>query len=154
MNKSVWEHVVPQEWVDYNGHMNDAAYSIAFSQALDAFIDQIGIDDACRTEYHYTIFTLETHVLYLAEVHRNENITINLSILERDAKRMHLFFEMTNEAGELVATSEQMTMGMDQKAGRPAPFPDKIAETISTFPHVDRDNWPKQAGRSIGLKKK
>ena len=37
-------HVAP-EWVDYNGHMNDAEYARVFSLACEALIDTIGLDD-------------------------------------------------------------------------------------------------------------
>ena len=40
-------HVAP-EWVDYNGHMNDAEYARVFSQACEALIDQIGFATAAR----------------------------------------------------------------------------------------------------------
>ena len=39
------ETSVHAEWVDYNGHMNDACYALVFSRALDGFIEQIGLVD-------------------------------------------------------------------------------------------------------------
>ena len=40
---------VAPEWLDYNGHMNDAAYAIVFSRSVDALMDRIGIDAATRS---------------------------------------------------------------------------------------------------------
>jgi len=61
------QNVLP-EWVDYNGHMNDAEYARAFSCAGEAFMDFIGLGESGRAEHAYTIFTLETHICYLPEV--------------------------------------------------------------------------------------
>ena len=32
----LFETKVASEWVDYNGHMNDAAFAIVFSRSVDA----------------------------------------------------------------------------------------------------------------------
>ncbi len=37
---------VRPEWLDYNGHMNETFYLLVFSQATDAFMDHIAMDDA------------------------------------------------------------------------------------------------------------
>lgn len=145
---------VRKEWVDYNGHMNDAAYAQVFSLGVDAFMDWIGLDAEARSEHRYTIFTLETHICFLKEAHEQEALQLNVQLLDKDAKRLHVFYEMRNEQGELLATSEQMLMGMDTNQGRPAPFPAKVQASLNTLweSHKDQEK-PKQAGRKIGIKK-
>ncbi|MCV2869292.1 hypothetical protein OEW28_11720 [Defluviimonas sp. WL0002] len=39
---------VRPEWIDYNGHMQDAYYGLVFSHAVDAFQDEVGFDAAYR----------------------------------------------------------------------------------------------------------
>ena len=39
---------VASDWIDYNGHMNDAAYALVFSRSVDALMDRIGLDAAAR----------------------------------------------------------------------------------------------------------
>ncbi|MDQ0427980.1 acyl-CoA thioester hydrolase [Planomicrobium stackebrandtii] len=143
---------VVSEWVDYNGHMNDAAYAKVFSQAADSFIDSLGLDETARSRCNYTIFTLETHLCYLKEVHEHEKLSIEFKLLDSDAKRLHTFLSMTNSAEELVATSEQMWMGMDTAKGKPAPFPQAVGETIEALSVLHKElPMPKQAGRRIGF---
>ncbi|MDZ7851711.1 MAG: hypothetical protein U5L98_03405 [Halomonas sp.] len=55
--------------------------------------------------------------------------------------------------GTLLATSEQMLMGMGQESGRPAPFPNLIEAAIAELPHVERSAWPTLAGRTIGIRR-
>ena len=44
----VYATTVAGDWIDYNGHMNDAAYALVFSRSLDALMDRIGLDAATR----------------------------------------------------------------------------------------------------------
>lgn len=149
----LYEKNVPSDWVDYNGHMNDAAYAKAFSQATDHFIDFIGLTETVRLKQNYTIFTLETHLCYLKEVHEQDSLAIKVKLLDSDAKRLHTFLSMTNAADELVATSEQMWMGMDSTQGKPAPFPEIVAATIEKLRAEQKNHpLPKQAGRKIGFR--
>ena len=48
------------EWIDYNGHMNVAYYTLAFDDALDDFLDKIGIGEDYVTAVSYTHLTLPT----------------------------------------------------------------------------------------------
>jgi acyl-CoA thioester hydrolase len=150
---SIFKDHVHKEWVDYNGHMNDAAYAAVFSHAVDHFMVYIGLDEQGREMHQYTIFTLETHLCYLKEVHEQEEINVSVQILDADAKRIHPFFVMKNKDGQVVATSEQMLMGIDTEAGRPAPFPEPIAQKVADLQkaHLSLER-PKQAGRQIGIK--
>jgi acyl-CoA thioester hydrolase len=149
-----YEDHVRSEWIDYNGHMNDAAYAKAFSLAVDSFIEYIGLDSNARTRNAFTIFTLETHLCYLKEAHEGEQIHVTVQLIDDDNKRLHLFFVMKNRAGDMIATSEQMLMGMDTVQGRPAPFPSPIAALIedlrNTHKHLE---IPEQVGRRIGIKR-
>ncbi|MGC3872167.1 thioesterase family protein [Halomonas sp. GXIMD04776] len=142
---------VAPEWVDYNGHMNDAEYARVFSLALEALMDHIGLDEAGRAEHAYTIYTLETHLCYRREAHQDQALAVEISLLDRDAKRLHVFLEMQDQEGQCLATSEQMLMGMGSDSGRPEPFPAPVTEHIERLPHIAQDAWPKLAGRRIGL---
>jgi acyl-CoA thioester hydrolase len=150
-----YKKTVPSDWVDYNGHMNDAEYNRAFSLATDAFIDHIGLGEEGREHYQYTIFTLETHTCYLKEMHKGKEFEVNARVLDYDAKRIHLFLTMNNSDGEVVATLEEMLMGMDQNEGRPAPFPEGVAEKVEAEYKVNAgEETPKQVGRTIGIRRK
>lgn len=146
---------VPSEWVDYNGHMNDAEYNRAFSLATDAFIEYLGLDEEKRNDWKYTFYTLETHTCYLNEMKKGQSFNIKAQVLDYDAKRIHLFLFMQDEEGNLVATLEEMLMGIDQTEGRGAPFPASVAESIAEFFQAQEGkDYPKQAGRTIGIRRK
>ncbi|MEC5423650.1 thioesterase family protein [Virgibacillus sp. C22-A2] len=150
----LYQDHVQSDWVDYNGHMNDAAYAKVFSLAADRLIEFIGLDAEARNHYSYTIFTLETHLSYLQEAHKDEQLLVDLQLMDVDAKRLHVFFTMKNANHDVIATSEQMLMGMDTKQGRPAAFPKPVTEIIEKIWNEHKQlETPAQAGRRIGIKR-
>ena len=40
----VWRTVVPPEWIDYNGHLTEGFYGVAFGHATDAILTTLGSD--------------------------------------------------------------------------------------------------------------
>lgn len=149
----ILETQVASAWVDYNGHMNDAEYARVFSLAVEALMDRIGLDASGRESHGYTIYTLETHLCYRREAHEGQPLNVALTLLDRDAKRLHAFFELRDEEDNLLATSEQMLIGIDSQAGRPAPFPTPIEANIAMLPQANTGAWPELAGRTIGIRR-
>ena len=133
---------VEPEWVDYNGHMTEAAYLTAAGWASDALFRYIGDDEAYRAAGH-SFYTVETHIVYLREVDVHEPVEISTHVLGIDAKRVHLVHEMTHgESGKRLASVEQMLVHVDMAAGRSAPILpdvaaalDSIAAAHASLPH-------------------
>lgn len=150
---NIYETRVAPEWVDYNGHMNDAEYARVFSQACEALLDHIGLDEAGREHYGYTVYTLETHLCYRREAHQGQPLNVDMTLLESDAKRLHVFLTMLDAESNRLATSEQMLMGIKQASGRPSPFPLLVARRVAELPQANKDAWPALAGRTIGIRR-
>ncbi|WP_224414293.1 thioesterase family protein [Modicisalibacter tunisiensis] len=149
--RRVLETRVASEWVDYNGHMNDAAYARVFSLAVDALMEWLGLGEEGRRRHAYTLYTLETHLCYRREAHEGQPLQVGVVRLDADAKRLHAFFTLEDDQGHCLATSEQMLMGMATDRGRPAPFPPEVAERLAALPGCAADDWPELAGRRIGI---
>lgn len=147
---------VQDDWIDYNGHMNDAAYARVFSLSVDRLMAAIGLDQDGRDKTSLTIYTLTMTIHYLKEAHLGEALSVSGRILEHDDKRLRLWFEMRRADGAVSALNEQVLLCVDQSDDKPraAPFaPDQIAR-IRSFHAADIDRpMPKQAGRGISLRK-
>lgn len=144
---------VEAAWIDYNGHMNMAYYSLAFDHALDHAYDLLGIGEAYVRETNCSHFTLEAHVSYLREVKLGDPLRITWQLLDFDAKRLHFFEEMHHaEEGWLAATSEQLSIHVDLSERRSAPFPaalqDRFRAVLDRHGRLPR---PPQAGHVIGI---
>ena len=154
----VLETAVLSDWLDYNRHMNDAAYALVFSRSIDALMDRIGLDAAARKASGQTLFTLQMMLHYFREAHEGETLHVACRLLEHDDKRMRVWLEMAKtKGGEAIAASEQLLLSVRQGEGaaRAAPWRaetkaalDALARAQAGMPH------PPQAGAGIALKRK
>ncbi|RKR04233.1 acyl-CoA thioester hydrolase [Kushneria sinocarnis] len=151
--KALMKTRVLPEWVDYNGHLNDAEYARLFSLAVEALLDHVGLDEVGRRENGVTVYTLETHLCYLGQAYEGQELSVTLEVLDRDSKRLHVFFRLRDEHGQLLATSEQMLMAMALGGGRPTALPAGVNATLEGFGQTVPEQWPEQAGRRIGIRR-
>lgn len=145
------ERVEP-DWLDYNGHMNEAYYVLVFSHATDDFMDFVGLDMDYRKRANASIYTLETHVVYLQEVGVGAPLSIETQLVGVDRKRFHLFHSMRHgDSSERLATAEHMLLHVDMSGPKASPFPAEIAARLA---EIDAAHCvlpqPEQLGRSIG----
>ena len=99
------EVTVSPEWTDYNHHLTESAYLLIIGDSSDAFFRFFGVNDAYRRDGH-SLYTVETHLRNLREVHEGEHLALTIQVLGTDAKRLHILHEMYNATGGLVATAE------------------------------------------------
>ena len=107
LNEFVFKLPVKSEWIDYNKHMQDAYYGLAFSYAVDHFQDCVGFDERYRTQSGCTIYVLEDHKFYLNEVKQGSELVIRTSLVDADKKKFILHSEMSVQ-DTIVATSEML----------------------------------------------
>jgi acyl-CoA thioesterase FadM len=141
-------------WIDYNQHMSEGYYGVAFGEATDAFMDFAGLDEAYRVQSKCTIYTVETHITFLRELKVGTSLQITTHVLGFDAKRIHIFHEMFQaEAGYLAATMEAMLLHVDDTP-RTTPLPPDILTRVDAIYQAHK-NLPRspQAGRRVSLAK-
>ncbi|MCX8504136.1 MAG: thioesterase [Alphaproteobacteria bacterium] len=152
----LYDAIVLPEWVDYNGHMNDAAYAIPFSRAIDAMMAMVGLDEAGRVATNHTIFTLAMQMRYHHEVKQGEPIKVSGQIIEMDAKRIRLYQWLRHGVDDtLLATCEQLLASVDQSGPKIAAFPERVGEKLRAIAaeHAELP-IPDDAGQGIALKRK
>jgi acyl-CoA thioester hydrolase len=144
------------EWIDYNGHMNLAYYTVLFDQATDLLFDELGLGLDYRRDRKLGTFVAETHNLYERELLVGARVRVATQIIAIDAKRMHIGHEMYAlggpHAGQRTATQELMFLHVDLAARRVCPFPPDMYERVSVtaashagLPH------PAWSGRRIAM---
>ena len=151
---SLYTTTVRTEWIDYNRHMSEGYYGVVFGNTTDAFMDFVGLDAAYRAQSGCTIYTIETHTMFLREVAVGAELNVTTQVLGFDAKRIHLFHQMFHaEAGYATATMEAMLLHVNNEP-RTVPMPAQILANIKTI-HTAHQTLPipPQAGRSISLQR-
>ncbi|MGH3311668.1 MAG: thioesterase family protein [Streptomyces sp.] len=149
MSEQIPDHreAVRPEWIDYNGHMNEAFYVLVFGNATDAMMIETGMGPLYRERSGCSLYTAEAHVRYLREVTGGTQLTVRTRVLGVDAKKVRLVLEMrVPDRDDPVATTELLMIHVDQTAGRAAPFPEAVRECLAALTQQP----PGWAGRSIG----
>ena len=152
----LYQCTVLPEWIDYNQHMMDGYYAVAFSYATDAFLDYVGLDAAYRARSGCSTYTAEGHLLFLHELKAGAPLQFTTQLLGYDAKRLHLFHAMHHATEHfLAATCEWLMVHVDVKQGRGAQLPPAATTALATI-HEQQATlpWPVQAGRVISLQNK
>jgi acyl-CoA thioester hydrolase len=141
--------IVPPEWIDYNGHMMDAYYFLAFTEATEAFLDHVGLGAAYQARTGSGIYTAESHLCFISGVPEGAALTYRTQLLGHDAKRLHVFHQMTS-AGTLAATCELMFLHVSQDRVTPMPAEAAAAVTALAAAHAPLPH-PEKAGRHIAM---
>jgi acyl-CoA thioester hydrolase len=141
----VFQTGIAPEWIDYNGHLRDAYYSLIFSLATDALMDRVGLDETYRARTRCTLYTLEMHIHFLHEVMATDVVDVSVRILGTDRKRIHAAFDMRcARYPDPVATAEMMLLHVHQgDEPKAQAFP---PEVIGAIAKVEADSTANTAG--------
>jgi acyl-CoA thioester hydrolase len=123
----------PAEWMDYNDHMSESCYLLAFGDSADAFFRFLGIDEAYRAGGH-SLYTSETHLCHRQEVALGEPLEMTLQLVDHDRRRLHVYHAMRHgESGDLLADAEQLLVHVDTAAGRSADPPGHLLARLGSI---------------------
>lgn len=143
-------------WIDYNGHMNVAYYTMAFDRALDDVYDRLGIGPELVRRHNMGPMALQTQIHYLAELLEGEAFRVLVRVVDADAKRVHIFAEMIRARdGARSATYESLTLNVDLAARRSAPFPADAAARVEAVraAHAGLPR-PAELGAPLGIRRR
>ena len=141
------------EWIDYNGHMNLAYYTVLFDYATDLLFDELGLGLDYRRATQMGTFVAETHNRYERELLVGARVRVATQIVGADDKRLYLAHEMfALDGGHRTATQELMFLHVDLVARRVCPFLPELGERVAawTAAHaaLPRPAW---SGRRIAM---
>ena len=145
------------EWIDYNGHLNMAYYSVLMDQGADQSYPLLGFGPDYRDRTGCTTYVAECHICYVRELHEGDRVICTFQLIDFDAKRFHLFQELWHEDGWLAATGEALTLHVDQSGEMPkvAAMPEKIMTKLAAMKEAQKHlPLPERAGRKIGVPRK
>lgn len=126
---------VPEWAIDYNGHMNDAAYAKVLTDANEVFLDALGLSEAYRERTGCSMYTVEITLKFLHEVGRDDVVRAESRVASHDSKRLKV--ATTLLVGDTpVATGESLYLHVDTGAGKVTAFPaDRAALLVQVTVH-------------------
>lgn len=118
------ERVIPIDWTDYNGHMNESRYGQVFSDAGDTVMAMIGADQA-YIDTGLSYFTVDNHITFNNETHSGEAIHVRTQVLQAEGKKLRMYHEIIRSSDEaLLATCNQLLVHVSletRKSCEPGP---------------------------------
>ncbi|WP_274424584.1 thioesterase family protein [Chelativorans sp. YIM 93263] len=146
---------IEKDWIDYNGHMNMAYYTVLFDRASDEMCEMVGMGPDYARVRGLTTYTAEIHLRYVRELHLSDRVKATYQLLDHDEKRIHSYQELYHLDGWLAASCEVMTLHVDMSGPKVAPFPADIMENVRTLAKAHASlPRPEGAGRSIGIRRR
>lgn len=144
---------VENEWLDYNGHMNVAFYTMAFDKAGEMFVADAGLSEQHTRSSGDSWMVTEAHITYQNEALAGEELEIASQMLALDSKRLHLFQRMLRRSdGTLLATNEQLILHVNLKQRRVSPFAPQVMQKLQDLLLIhSRLEHPAEAGRAISI---
>ncbi|WP_162795547.1 thioesterase family protein [Nonomuraea lactucae] len=119
------------EWVDYNGHMNDAYYALVGSQASQALLDALGLGEDYQLATGRTTYTVESHLRYLKEAKEGEVVRAMTLLVDAAPKRLRFRHSLRDGGGAEIATAEFVYLHVNQRTGRVEPMPADRIELVT-----------------------
>ncbi|PWJ16894.1 carnitine 3-dehydrogenase [Jannaschia seohaensis] len=128
------DRIVPIDWTDYNGHMNEGRYGQVFSDASEWVLAAIGTPPAAVAETGLTWFTVSSSVEYRHETMAGERFVVDTRVVEGGGKKLRLAHEMRRaEDGTLLAEGQQLLLHVDLSTRRSSPPPAEVAAAIEAL---------------------
>jgi acyl-CoA thioester hydrolase len=122
---------VPATAIDYNGHLNDAAYAQVLTDANELFLDALGLGAEYRERTGCAMYTVEITIKFLHEVNATDTITAESRVASHDSKRLRVHSTLKVDDTD-VATGDSLYLHVDTKAGKVAAFPDDRAAVLAS----------------------
>ena len=130
--------VIPLDWTDYNGHMNETHYLEVFSKACDQMLSSLGCDETyIATGQSY--FTVENVISYLNEAKAGDEVAVVTQIISGEGKKLHVYHRLfhvgVGAEDRLIATCEQMMVHVSLETRRAclptSSFAEKLAVAVT-----------------------
>ena len=146
---------VPDEWTDYNGHLNMAWYHVLFDRAIEEALVPLGLGAQLAAEAGVSYFTVQAQIHYLHELHAGDRVAVDTQLIAHDDKRLHYVQTMRRQPdGVVAAVTENLVLHVDLRTRRAAAFApalrDRLAAAVASHAGL---SLPKQVGRRVGLRR-
>ncbi len=127
------DRVIPVDWTDLNGHMNEGRYGQIFSDAADAVLAHVGAgEDYIASGLSY--FTVETTTKYLAEAHAGERVRVQTRITEGQGKKLRCAHELIRAADDgVLASCDQLMIHVSLQTRRSCAPDPSVADRVASL---------------------
>lgn len=109
-------------WIDYNGHLNDMAYAQIVGQVNERAFDQLELGASYLENEGFSLYTVDLHLRYLAEVRGDDAVTALVRLEEVHDKRVNLTTQIRRSDGSTAAEATMVYLNVNASTGKTEPF--------------------------------
>ena len=146
---------VLKSWIDYNGHMNVAYYTMAIDNSIDYFLEEIlGIGETHAKTNDQGPFVVQANFNYLNEMVHKQKFFVQCSLINFDTKKMHLFLELiSSDNNQIMAYSEQLLLNVNLKKRKTENYSKWVVKRLKQLKNDHKNiQFPENIGLSIKIK--
>ena len=151
----IFRTTVTKQWIDYNDHMIEHAYSLVFGEAINAFVLEHGIGRDYCERTGCTVYTLTSQINFIREAKLGTGLEVELQMLDSAESVMHVFQTMYDTQRQLKATYEAVIAHVNQRPQpKIAPFPPQVQESFRDLQQRHTAlGLPARAGLPVGIRR-
>ena len=145
--------MVKPEWIDFNGHFNAGFYVVCFDDAIESWMDFIGLGRPHREVHAVTTFSAQNHVTYVREVQEGANLKVTTQLLGFDWKRVHAIQVMWNvDENFIAATCEVMSLHVSEETRRVSEMDESASSRLTEIWASHKElEVPDQVGQTMSV---
>ncbi|MDO5503131.1 MAG: thioesterase family protein [Actinomycetia bacterium] len=152
---SSYSTVIPEEYIDGNGHLNIARYMQLHSDGGWAYFAEFGMSEESARAGGPTTFDVEHHIVYLNEVMAGDEVSVHVRSIDRTEKGIHsLQFLLNRTRGEIANTHEAVALSVDMATRRSAALPAHLVAVLDEQLRKDQAlDWAPPLCGVMGLRR-
>ena len=139
-------------WLDSYGHLNEAYYIVAFSNATWPLQNHFGIGDKYFRTTGNALYTLESHIRYIKEVRAPATLIIHSTILGLSQKKLWIAHQLEVDK-KLRATFESLLLHYDTHNKCSIPFTNQTQIRLEAAKAKKLPDWVGESIKPWRLKK-
>ncbi len=149
-----YEHQIPHEYIDLNGHMNVMYYTHIGNSGLYKFMRSLGLDYAELAKENRGTFALRQVLSYFNEIHEKDEIAVHTGLVNFDKKRLHFIHYIVNlSRNKLASQDERLAIYMDMSTRKSAEWEaDKLARFAEARDFYRNSGWTPELSGAIHIK--
>lgn len=129
---TVLRRVIPIDWTDYNGHMNESRYGQVYSDAADEIMKLVGADPGYIAN-GLSFFTVDIRIRFLVEALAGDLIYVESRVLEGKGKKLRVYNEMFRADGTLLSSGEQLLIHVNLETRRACEPADAVRDRLEAL---------------------
>jgi len=146
---------VTPDRLDFNRHMNVRHYFDFHVATMETMWEEYGVAEAYHASGTGTVFSLEHQILYLAEAHAGDELTMHARAVARSDKIVSMASFIVNQTASKLSSVMHMLGGhIDLQTRKMSPFPAVMSARIDAMlAQHERLGWavPLSAATAVRL---